>query len=313
VLHIKKDNMKKNKIVLAICMLFFIVIKAQTYTSFAKDSTYWVYHRISSESSCPGYTNVYNYKIERDTTIGGNSYQIISKRNAYSLSCSLFDFSDINTFAYIRNDSINRKVYCRIPSEGIINDTLLYNFDLQIGDTIKNCLIARPLADNPLIVTGKDSVFFDGSYKKGFVMQAITIHKMYEMIGLTTADLFGAVDADVLNSHFEIKCFVHGDSSVADYPIASTEACNYILASIKKVLPSDFNLYPSPCYSQLTIEEIGEGKTQIYVSNLIGELVFSKECTETSTKIDVNHLPSGMYILQVQSKNGVVSKKFVKE
>jgi hypothetical protein len=47
--------------------------------------------------------------------------------------------------------------------------------------------------------------------------------------------------------------------------------------------------------------------------DVLGQEIYYLQTANNKTEVDISHLPSGIYILQVQSESGVVSKKFVKE
>jgi hypothetical protein len=47
--------------------------------------------------------------------------------------------------------------------------------------------------------------------------------------------------------------------------------------------------------------------------DVLGREIYYLQTANNKTEIDISHLPSGIYILQLQSKNGLVSKKIVKD
>ncbi len=77
----------------------------------------------------------------------------------------------------------------------------------------------------------------------------------------------------------------------------------------------DFKVYPNPATSTITIESTKTEAQSIKIVDVLGREVIESTKNEVLSikNIDVSQLPSGMYIIQLQSKNGVVSKKFVKE
>jgi hypothetical protein len=75
----------------------------------------------------------------------------------------------------------------------------------------------------------------------------------------------------------------------------------------------NFNLYPNPASSTIAVESSKYQVQSIRIMDVLGREIYYLQTTNDKTEIDVSELPSGIYILQVQSKSGVVSKKFVKE
>ena len=74
-----------------------------------------------------------------------------------------------------------------------------------------------------------------------------------------------------------------------------------------------FLIYPNPASSSITIESIKHQVQSIRIMDILGQEIYYLQTTNNKTEIDVSQLTKGIYILQKQSKNGVLSKKFVKE
>ena len=79
-------------------------------------------------------------------------------------------------------------------------------------------------------------------------------------------------------------------------------------ASKASVLNSGINLYPNPVSNELSISSIYEF-SKVTIQNINGLTLHSYQSV---TKIDVSRLPVGMYILKLQTKEGVATKAFVK-
>jgi len=76
---------------------------------------------------------------------------------------------------------------------------------------------------------------------------------------------------------------------------------------------NNITIYPNPATSTITVESKIKEVQSIKILDVLGREIYYLQTSNNKTEIDVSQLPSGIYILQVQSKNGVVSKKFVKE
>lgn len=74
------------------------------------------------------------------------------------------------------------------------------------------------------------------------------------------------------------------------------------------------SVYPTPFNSFVTLNGIEKGK-QIEVYNLIGEKLFSIPISDNQkeVKLDLSSLSKGMYLIKVQTENGVLCKKIVKD
>lgn len=71
---------------------------------------------------------------------------------------------------------------------------------------------------------------------------------------------------------------------------------------------NSITIYPNPAKSVLTIQS-DEFIEKIQVYNLLGKVVL----TDSSTIISVEELNAGVYFLDIYSKKGKVTKRFVKE
>ena len=75
-----------------------------------------------------------NYQAIGDTTVGLYTYKKVtvstSINNPFNFGPKLFAFG-------YRNDSLNKKVYYLDVTSGINKDTLWYDFNLNVGDSLK--------------------------------------------------------------------------------------------------------------------------------------------------------------------------------
>lgn len=92
---------------------------------------------------------------------------------------------------------------------------------------------------------------------------------------------------------------------------------NLIMAplGIQPVQPLNIKLFPNPVKEQLTVrwEQDGNAAT-IRIVDLLGRVQFEEavQTQESETTIDLQHLPSGAYILQLSAGNQVESSKIFK-
>lgn len=80
--------------------------------------------------------------------------------------------------------------------------------------------------------------------------------------------------------------------------------------SVKSVSSEKISLalYPNPVTSQLILKGLND-KTHISVLDINGRVVIDTTIDSTNTRIDVAHLPAGMYILKAKE----TSVKFIKK
>lgn len=98
--------------------------------------------------------------------------------------------------------------------------------------------------------------------------------------------------------------------TVINYVTGSTD---YFTVGIKEnsLSPSDLKIYPNPFSGSLNLA-VNEkyNPSEIKICTQLGQLVYQKNYT---TAVDVNHLQSGIYFIEVKTDQGAIRKKLVKE
>ena len=75
-----------------------------------------------------------------------------------------------------------------------------------------------------------------------------------------------------------------------------------------KVVPN-----PNNGSFQVVLEGLGEKSAKLVLLNSLSQAVYSAETNGGSSGINIQHLSSGVYYLQVVSENGIIVEKIVKE
>lgn len=78
---------------------------------------------------------------------------------------------------------------------------------------------------------------------------------------------------------------------------------NLVVGLSKNTLEPLVSIYPNPSNGPVTIEVIAGGKNTIKVIDSHGKFVF-KKTFDTSTQIDLNNMPKGLYLFQIENENG---------
>tara|TARA_R110000787_G_scaffold86285_9_gene184091 strand:+ start:21807 stop:22517 length:711 start_codon:yes stop_codon:yes gene_type:complete len=74
---------------------------------------------------------------------------------------------------------------------------------------------------------------------------------------------------------------------------------------------ADFNIYPNPASNKITIESISQQFiNKIQISDILGKLVL--EQNNPSNEIDVSKLDSGLLLIKIETDQGMVIKKLIK-
>jgi hypothetical protein len=80
--------------------------------------------------------------------------------------------------------------------------------------------------------------------------------------------------------------------------------------SISKLDKSGISVYPNPVKSNLFVDGLPQNAT-VKIYDMRGKLVLSSR--NGNNQIDVNNFAKGVYSIQISGKNGITTKKFVKE
>jgi len=77
---------------------------------------------------------------------------------------------------------------------------------------------------------------------------------------------------------------------------------------INEIYSMEVNIYPNPASSQITVDS-EEMIEEITIFNMFGELVQQ----ENSNTFSVSTLSNGVYVMNIQTSNGIVRSRFIKE
>ncbi len=305
-------------------ILFFVSVMlnlfqhlfAQTniYHPFPEDTANWVIDSYDSHN-CYNVTNFASnycgswiYLMKGDTIINSISYNKIYYLGGVKLyyiqsppnpiiGCQGCSGNYSYAFA-IRQDSINKKVY--YIDSNMTSDTLLYNFNLTVGDTLP-LTFGNQLA-YPTTISSIDSIFISNSYHKRFNLNN-NYHTLIEGVGW---------DCDLRliffmgYASYGLGCFD------ANHSFYSGE-CGITVTSNSEIENNfSFSISPNPSTGIFTLK-ISQTNSQLSIANIFGEKIMEAKIISEETKINLEHFNSGIYFLTLKNENGLVTKKLLKE
>ena len=149
------------KILLLLNFIFIFLTKAfsQNYIPFPDSSANWNVTWTDADCNINNLQDgVYSYYINGDTIINSTAYHKIFRSGLCAQCCPSPYSGSLNGYmGGLKNDLINKKVLLIHPSSN--TDEILYNFDLNIGDTLKG----RLASGRPIIIS-IDSVLINSNY-----------------------------------------------------------------------------------------------------------------------------------------------------
>ena len=263
----------KTFILLAIC--YFIAayhIKAQAYIPFAKDGKMWT--EKSSPSVAPMYS-ITTWKMQGDTIINGKLYKIVTGTHWY------------DSF-FIYEDTALKKVYCL--NAGSSSEFLLYDFNLQIGDTLAG--------SDCLVVVDKTVEYFAGKnrIKISFNDYTVDTQIWYEGIGSLTQGVF--LHKCITGGYEWLLCYFENDTLIYHNSSLNNDCFTLNIQEFQqeKIISSYFSnniLYIKPTTSlayALALYDIFGRK--IKEATAVGDL-----------ELNLSGLHNGLYIYRVESSD----------
>ena len=290
--------MKKR--LLLILLSFFILnkVNAQTnvYHPFPDSISLW--NETSYYTCCA--TIVFNPQVEflgGDTVISTRHYKkILATGYQYAQNTTCCNY--INSYkGAMRQDTAHKKVYLCLPTD--TTDVLLYDFNLQVGDTLPPTYIN---AGHLAYVTSISSVLIGTTYRKKYNMSGFSY---IEGIGSTQGLLYQKND----DGGSDLNCF--SQNHVTLYP-SITDSCSSTVSikAIKNNLASNIVIYPNPAQNNFTIQTNTNDKQTLQVFDVNGKLVLTQTINGT-INIDASTLAQGVYNVSVTNNEGVVNKRLV--
>jgi triacylglycerol esterase/lipase EstA (alpha/beta hydrolase family) len=97
---------------------------------------------------------------------------------------------------------------------------------------------------------------------------------------------------------------------------------NFILSQVPSAIGinelsnklKDISIYPNPAKTNLTIESENFGTNYTFeILNCLGQVVYNSILLNNKTVVDVNQLPSSVYLIKISADNSFTYKKFIKE
>lgn len=297
-------------IILFIFTSLSLTVSAQVGTHFADSNAVWKINYRWMPPSPFGYNGYAENYISGDTIINDKVYKKIGK-TGYDIFCTDIITSGPDYMGALREDTTQNKVFF-IP-DGFQNDTLLYDYNLQVGDTL-------PPGYNTMFLGGELFVaFIDTIETIGVLRQRWNLEAEYygqfasiiEGIGSTTGLLeeIYMFEADAF-----LRCYYQNDTAVytggvsANECVMPTDSCYFLGIYEEDIL--DVTCYPNPANDWLHITFSGNVSIeQVQIYDHIGRKVLLVSLNYE--KIDVSELKPGMYFVSVLTNKGRSVQKLI--
>ncbi|MGZ3863590.1 MAG: T9SS type A sorting domain-containing protein [Bacteroidia bacterium] len=309
--------MKNSLLVLLFFFSFFLKGQTSVYYPFPDSNAVWCdssgFYQ-NPTMSC----SVTNIFIEGDTIISGKIYhKMIRKSQGHYVTASFYCIASPLPPFYqgyagaIRQDTALRKIYFRRPNETA--DSLLYDFSLNIGDTLKNYILH--LCPVPMVVSNIDSVLIGTKYRRRLIVSdnscSVLNAEIIEGIGSTTG-LLEYMDNTGGGGEPIGKLYCFSQNNQTLYPIydpSSGCAMPLVIANISQL--EKLNISPNPGTGVFIIEPETENKRELTVFDVNGKLILKIKIAG-KTELDLSDYENGIYIISLKAEDKITYKKLIK-
>ena len=296
----------KNKTILYLTIFLFynFYVNSQEYHQLLDHESEW--HLTSCSSTCINDV----YYTNGDTTYNGYQYKIL---NGYHYISRTF---------WLREDVSEKHIFLFYDNGKSRIEVLLYDFSLQIGDTI---LLSNPIT--PFPSNGGfyklDSIvsqnLLDNQSHKFFYLSPTDSNQSSDELpvwiegigGLTLIN--GPGGTPDINRVGKISCYFN-DGFLSYSQLDSLDRCTVkYVTGLKEIQRHSNRIYPTIFESILRLEDVSE-VSEVVIYSLRGEEVYRRKLNHQSYEnLELSHLEKGFYVISLYDNNlPVVSKKIVK-
>lgn len=263
----------------------------------------------------------FQYFLRGDTVVGAQLYNKVyktGKGNTYIAGmytcppwCGNFQYSYYsNTYeGGIRNDVGQKKVYYLPPNA--TQDTLLYDFDLKLGDTLSPSWLSF---GNPVYVTGVDSILVGGLYHKRFDLSASSFPNevtIIEGIG-GSLGLLSPLFTNVNVSNISNTLLCVTVNQIPVYPDTAT-VCAFVSINSASNSILDYKVLPNPFSNKLNVILNKPGTVRFILYDVTSKEIINEELSNSAI-IPTEQFSKGIYFYEIRNEEGVLSKgKVVKK
>ena len=291
----------KNIFVLSFIILIIQGINAQDYVPMLADSNTW--YVFSGASS--GHSDLYIAKD--DTVINNKKYKV--------LGVDYFLSSSLQVLGYIREDTIEKRVYM-IPYSYNEPDTveiIYFDFSLNENDSI----LLYELNHDSIGYFRVDSIWNISTLagdRRALYLKSPDWDYWEGPIWVEGVGTLGNIAYREQPPHFynfgELSCFFMDDIKVFQSQFSEEkDTCIIFSTSVEdfKSRP-EINIYPNPANSEINIEFKNNLPFSVSIFDLYGRLILE---ASNQKNIKLNNFSNGTYIIKVKQRNGIMTVRFI--
>ena len=305
---------------LVLTSLFISPLFSQEYIALPEEDGFWKVEHYGpdcfDEYPYGGLCSVSQFYLEGDTLINETLYHKIYENGMYFNSYPQPpSYWGTHYRGCYRNDIVNKKVFYISNYDNPNEEVLLYDFNLEIGDTVQTYLTLS--AQIPKIVESIDSILIssiDNIYAKRYKLSDLMDLYIVEGIG----SMGGIVDEilDGFEHANDVICFQNENSDL-NWDNGGNNSCD-IISKIPEIAicNSEMTISPNPAHSKIEVilpKTIDDSNVVIHFYQINGDLLKTVKINHSSSIISVESFNQGVYLVEVLvDGSSLMRSKFIK-
>ena len=281
---------------------------SQQYHPFPESNAFWTVVEFNQQYN---YWDTYIYTVQGDTVINDKPYKKIWQLNDISGSQDTLWY----LHSFMRQDTIQKKVWFIRKYMNETTEKLGYDFDVQIGDTVYlPAFDYENIGDSIFVLVdpGTDStLLWNGEYRKNFSFTSLYPNSgwgFYVIEGVGTQRTpfpnlfyFDPFHQSELVCHKVNGVYLYGASPLPD-------ECGFTVDIDEIISKQTITVKPNPCSSYVEIQFPGEHHIakEILLINSLGEIILRNKISLrlNMVRINTSSYQNGIYVVKITSGNG---------
>jgi hypothetical protein len=225
--------------------------------------------------------------------------------------CGFSSFTPCQVVALLREDTLARKVY--VASGWCSQDSLLYDFSMQVGDTMKFSA-SCPLSGTPDSFYKVDSINYTPFFYGNAPIKTWYLHDIDSVYA--NLELYESVGTSIGFWGYQLN-FDEGqlENNLVEYCIGTDSACGFScvnpLLGLTDLSLQDISItvYPNPAKDILTVDLTNmppDENLQFVLTDILGQELRSQTITNAKTEVDISALQSGIYVWHLLSAGNII-------
>lgn len=291
--------------------LSFLAIYTLAQNNDLNPNSKWHCKDLDGTSECK-YTYNYNLYFNGDSIINGNQYLKLYKvgnvyNSFFSGNCPYYNAPYHGFTALVRYHQNKLFLF------NGVSDDLYIDYNLQIGDTIKNVMFSPFF---PLKITRTDSVNVNGNFLTRFFFQSTsTADTGYVMEKIGSNHGFISEFTPFFESYKELICYAENNIPVYNDQFIHHASCSIITGIQESDLqPLQFEIYPNPIMNEFAVKsKTNEQIKKLTIKNYFGQIISETYQADLSHRYDISYLKPGLYLILIETESGSTAKKIIKQ